>query len=139
MVKQDRGTQTIREFMSWELEDRTRLLLQLYEKAMRCMDQAVVHIEAGAMVKKSEELIRAQDIVLQLSDALDHQCAAGGLTTNLARLYLYIYRLLIAGNTRLDLASIAEAKKHMAQLYTAWVQVRERAALPVGLAARARW
>ncbi len=139
MVKQDRGTQTIHEPMSWGIEDKARLLLKLYEKAMCCMDKAVVYIEAGEMVKKGEELIRAQDIVLELSDALDHQCAAGGLTTNLERLYLYIYRLLIVGNTHLDLASIAEAKKHMANLYAAWAQVREQGALPRGLVVRARW
>ncbi|MFT5090653.1 MAG: flagellar protein FliS [Candidatus Latescibacterota bacterium] len=139
MVKQqDIGMRISHEPTSWGIEEKTHLLLLLYQKALRCIDQAVVDIEAGQMVKKSDELIRAQDIVLQLSDALDHRSDDGGLTANLERLYLYVYKLLIKGNTRLDLTAIAEARKHLAHLYVAWEQAAQQAATAVGPVARAR-
>jgi flagellar secretion chaperone FliS len=141
MVEQHEiGTRVNHEPGSWSIEEKTHLLLLLYQKALRCIDQAVLDIEAGDMIKKSDELIRAQDIVLQLSDALDHRGDDdGGLTANLERLYLYIYQLLIKGNTRLDLDAIAEARKHLANLYGAWEQVANQAVSAVGPAARARW
>ena len=137
--QQEVGTRVNHEPSSWSIEEKTHLLLLLYQKALRCIDQAVLDIEAGDMIKKSDELIRAQDIVLQLSDALDHCGDDGGLTANLERLYLYIYQLLIKGNTRLDLDAIAEARKHLANLYGAWEQVVNQAERAVGPAARARW
>lgn len=137
--EQNIGTRVNHEPTSWGIEEKTHLLLLLYQKALRCIDQAVSDIEAGEMVKKSDELIRAQDIVLQLSDALDRRSDDGGLTANLERLYLYVYQLLIKGNTRLDLEAIAEARKHLAHLYGAWEQVANHAAAAAGPALRARW
>ncbi len=133
------GMRANHEPTSWGIEEKTHLLLLLYQKALRCIDQAVIDIAAGEMVKKSDELIRAQDIVLQLSDALDHSNNDGGLTANLERLYLYIYKLLIKGNTRLDLGAIAEARKHLVNLYGAWEQVAKQAMVTAGPAVRARW
>lgn len=137
--EQSTRTRVSHEPTSWGIEEKTHLLLLLYQKALHCIDQAVSDIEAGEMVRKSDELIRAQDIVLQLSDALDHRSDDGGLTANLERLYLYVYQLLIKGNTRLDLEAIAEARKHLANLYGAWEQVANHAVAAAGPAVRARW
>jgi flagellar protein FliS len=101
------------------------LLLRLYGKAMQCMDEAVNLIDAGDVVGKSDQLIRAQDIVLQLSDALDTESVdpmARSITTNLERLYLYIYRRLIHGNLSIDRGAVLEARRLMQTLYSAWSQ-----------------
>ena len=122
MVNQQAATTQVSR-SSWTIEDKSELLLQLYQKAMRCMDEAVDLIECGDMVEKGRLLVRAQDIVLQLSDSLDHQGAGREMAANLERLYLYVYRLLIRGNNRLDCAAIGEAKQLIARLYAAWEQV----------------
>ena len=122
---------------SWTLEDKSELLLQLYGKAMECMDEALDLIDAGDVVEKGRRLMRAQDIVLQLSDALDHQGAGREMAANLEKLYLYVYRLLIRGNTQLDCAAGGEAKRLMASLYGAWelvVHGATEANFPVGRA-----
>ena len=122
---------------SWTLEDKSELLLQLYGKAMECMDEALDLIDAGDVVEKGRRLMRAQDIVLQLSDALDHQGTGREMAANLERLYLYLYRLLIRGNNRLDCAAIGEARGLMFSLYAAWEQVvhgATEASLPDGRA-----
>lgn len=134
MVNQQAATMQVPR-SSWTLEDKSELLLQLYQKAIRCMDEALDLIERGEMVEKGRRLVRAQDIVLQLSDALDHQGAGQEMAANLERLYLYIYRLLTRGNNRLDCAAIGEAKQLIARLYAAWEQVvhgAEEASLPGG-------
>ena len=112
----------------------------LYQRALRCMEDAIELIKAGDMMEKGRLLIQAQDIVLQLVDALDGDgCGPEGreITVNLERLYLYIYRRLIRGNNALDIEAIEEAGKLMGNLYGAWEQALE--ATPEGLPpARAR-
>ena len=109
------------EDMPWApavLSDKGLFLLLLYDKAISCMDEALSLIEQGDMVGKGDRLIHAQEIVLQLSDALDK--STGSIADNLERLYLYVYRRLIEGNVRLDHNAILEAKGIMSDLYNAW-------------------
>ena len=109
------------EDMPWApavLSDKGLFLLLLYDKAISCMDAALSLIEQGDMVGKGDRLIHAQEIVLQLSDALDK--STGSIADNLERLYLYVYRRLIEGNVRLDRNAILEAKGIMSDLYNAW-------------------
>ena len=106
--------------------DRGTLLLMLYDKAIRCMGEAVDLIEAGDMVGKGERLIRAQDIVLLLADALDKESGdpnATSIACNLERTYLYVYQRLIRGNNFLDRDAIREAMRLMGRLQEAWSQV----------------
>ena len=72
MVNQQTAT-TMVSRSGWTLEDKSDLLLKLYQKAMLCMDDALDLIERGEMVEKGKRLIQAQEIVMQLSDALDYQ------------------------------------------------------------------
>ena len=109
------------EDMPWApavLSDKGLFLLLLYDKAISCMDEALSLIEQGDMVGKGDRLIHAQEIVLQLSDALDK--SMGSIADNLERLYLYVYRRLIEGNVRLDRNAILQAKGIMSDLYNAW-------------------
>jgi len=109
------------EDMPWApavLSDKGLFLLLLYDKAISCMDEALSLIEQGDMVGKGDRLIHAQEIVLQLSDALDK--STGAIADNLERLYLYVYRRLIEGNVRLDRNAILEARGIMKDLYDAW-------------------
>ena len=72
------------EDMPWApavLSDKGLFLLLLYDKAISCMDEALTLIEQGDMVGKGDRLIHAQEIVLQLSDALDK--STGDIADNL--------------------------------------------------------
>ena len=109
------------EDMPWApavLSDKGLFLLLLYDKAISCMDRALSLIEQGDMVGKGDRLIHAQEIVLQLSDALDK--GTGSIADNRERLYLYVYRRHIEGTVRLDRNAILEAKGIMSDLYNAW-------------------
>ena len=124
MVNQQTATTQVSR-SGWTLEDKSDLLLKLYQKAMLCMDDALDLIERGEMVEKGKRLIQAQEIVMQLSDALDYQGEGYEVAENLNRLYIYVYRLLIRGNTRLDCEAIGEARVLMARLLTAWEQLAQ--------------
>ena len=67
-------------------------LLLLYDKALACMEEALELMEEGDMVAKSDRLIHAQDIVIELSDALDK--SAGEIAFNL-ELYTVAKRTLV--------------------------------------------
>ena len=106
--------------------DKGNLLLMLYEKAIRCMEESLVLIEVGDMIGKGAKIIQAQDIVLQLADSLDKNSGIEGVTEialNLERLYLYIYTRLIRGNNQLDRKAIEEAIHLMGNLFRAWEQI----------------
>ena len=108
------------------ITDKGILLLLLYEKAIECMTEAKTLIAEGDFVGKCERLIRAQEIVLQLTDALEKNSgdeAATALADNLEKLYLYIYVRLFRGNIHLDCEAIDEAKRLMMTLYEAWEQI----------------
>ena len=108
------------------MADKGTLLLMLYDKAIRCMEEAIDLIEVGDMLGKGERLVRAQDIVLLLADALDKGTGdpnATSIAQNLERTYLYVYRRLIRGNDHLDRDAISEAMALMGRLHEAWTQV----------------
>ena len=109
--------------LAWGLQEKFDLLLKLYEKSIDCMEKAVESIQRGKMVEKGEYLVRAQDIVLLLGDVLEPKGSAQELESNLRRLYMYVYKLLIRGNSRLDVEAIQEAHKHMVRLYSAWKHI----------------
>ena len=111
------------ENLTWGLQEKSELLLKLYEKSIDCMDKAVESVQMGAMIEKGEYIVRAQDIVLLLGDALEPKRESQELASNLRGLYMYIYRLLIRGNSRLDVEAIQEARKHMVRLYSAWKHI----------------
>ena len=137
MVNQQTATMQVPR-SGWTLEDKSELLLKLYKKAMLCMDDAIELMQRGEMLEKGKCLIHAQDIVMQLADALDYQGEGYEVADNLNRLYIYVYRLLTRGNTRLDCEAICEAKELMARLLTAWEQAASglESAIP---ASRARF
>jgi len=126
--------------MAWSLEDKGHLLVMLYEKAMQCMEEAIELIKEGDVIGKDQRLIRAQEIVNQLTDALDGNeggAEGGEIAANLGSLYTYIYRRLIRGNNYQDLEAIGEAHHLMGKLLAAWKQAMATA-LEGGPASRAR-
>jgi len=84
-----------------------------------------LHIEQKDMEGKGKALIRAQDIILELTYALDQDLLAKNdpLTQNLQRLYLYSYRRLLRANLHLEVEPIEEVIKIMQGLLAAWEQV----------------
>ena len=107
--------------------NRSKLVVLLYQGAIRFMKKSILHIEQKDMEGKGKALIRAQDIILELTYALDQDLLSKNdpLTQNLQRLYLYSYRRLLYANLHLEIEPIEEVIKIMQGLLAAWEQVVE--------------
>lgn len=102
-----------------------KLIVLLYQGAIRNMRKAVLQMEQKDMEGKGNSLIRAQDIVLELLYALDQKLLDEGneLAANLQRLYLYCYRRLIHANVQADTKIVEEVIALLANLLEAWEKV----------------
>ena len=94
----------------------------LCQRAVECMDEALEAMADRAYERKNDLLVRAQDIALELADALDLE-QGGDMATNLQRLYFYIYQQLVRANTRMDQEAVLRARKVMADLGHTWKRV----------------
>jgi len=99
-----------------------KLIVMLYQGAIRFMKKALLLIEEKDMEGKGNCLIRAQDIILELLYALDQKMLDSGneLALNLQRLYLYSYRRLIQANVHVDPKPVEEIIELMSNLLEAW-------------------
>ena len=102
-----------------------QLIVMLYQGAIRFMKKALILLEEKDMEGKGNNLIKAQDIVLELLYALDQQMLDSGneLALNLQRLYLYAYRQLVQANIHMNPKLIEEVVGLMTNLLEAWEQV----------------
>lgn len=74
-----------------------RILIMLYEGAVRFVQLAKEGLQGGRMSIKGENISRALAIVHELDHALDHKIG-GELAGNLSRLYRYMARRLLDAN-----------------------------------------
>ena len=102
-----------------------KLIVLLYRGAIKFMKKALLQLEQKNMEGKGNNLIRAQDIVLELLYSIDQEMLDSGneLALNLQRLYLYSYRRLVNANVQMDPKPIEEVIVLLENLLEAWEQV----------------
>ncbi len=100
-------------------QSRGRLIVMLYEGAIKFLKLAIQEIEAGNWAAKGQYLNRAQDIIAELNAVLDME-AGGEIARNLRRLYLFMNRRLAQANTRKDPQMIREVITLMEELRQSW-------------------
>ena len=105
--------------------NRGKLIVMLYQGAIRFMKKAMLLLEQKDLEGKGNALIRAQDIILELTYALDQKLLDQGdeLALNLQRLYLYSYRRLVHANVHMETQPVEEVIGLMENLLVAWEQV----------------
>lgn len=108
--------------------DRGQLLIMLYEGALKFLNQATAALAADDAPGAHTALIRAQDIVLELSTTLDE--SAGPLAGQLAAIYDYLYRRLVETNCAKDPAGVAEVSELLRQLLEVWREVVRQSSAP---------
>lgn len=96
-----------------------RLLLLLYEGALKNLRLAKAGIEQKNISQAHNSLIKAQNIVLQLNNDLNME-AGGEIARNLRNLYLFIYRRLIDANTQKNATMVQEAIDLLSGLKESW-------------------
>ena len=100
-------------------QSKGRLIVMLYDGAIKFMKLAVRELEAGNYTAKGQYINRAQDIINELSAVLDVE-AGGEIAHNLRRLYVFMNRRLSEANTKRDPQMIAEVIGLMGELNQSW-------------------
>lgn len=103
---------------------RETILLMLYEGAIKFTKRAIMAIEAGDIAERGTNIGRAYDIILELTNTLDHK-VGGELAAQLEQLYMFITDQYTQANITGDAQYLENALKILNKLYEGWVQAIE--------------
>ncbi|HMN69474.1 MAG TPA: flagellar export chaperone FliS [Bdellovibrionales bacterium] len=102
-----------------------KLLLLLYEGAIRFMKQAAIAIDKKDIAGRGMNIGRAFDIVNELNNTLNHE-AGGAIASNLEQLYMFVSEQLTKCNATGQKKPLEDAIKVMETLYSGWVEAIEK-------------
>lgn len=104
-----------------ETADQGKLLLMLYAGALRFLGLAKKALSANELENVNHNLLRVQDIVTELTAALNPE--AGEVAGGLQQLYGYIAYLLVQGNIKKEIKLLEQAEMLLLELQEAWKEV----------------
>ncbi|MFW5883272.1 MAG: flagellar export chaperone FliS [Verrucomicrobiota bacterium] len=103
-----------------------KLVLMLYDGALRFMAAALAGFEEENFLRRNEQinnnLIRTQNILSELQNSIDMK-VNGDLPQTLYSLYGHAYGLLQRANVNKDSAPIYEAQTIMQEIRDAWAEM----------------
>lgn len=102
-----------------------KILLMLYEGAIRFMKLALVAIDNKDIAGRGMNIGRAYDIVAELNNTLNFE-VGGELATNLEQLYMFITSQLTKANISADRKALEEALSIMETLHSGWISAIEQ-------------
>ncbi len=95
-----------------------RLLVMLYDRLALDLERAEHACTSGDVQTAHDTLVHAQEIVNELHGSLDVEVWAPG--RHLAELYEFVGEQLCQANVSKDAAIVAECRRIIAPLHTAW-------------------
>jgi len=101
-----------------------KLVVMLYDGAISFLNQAKSRARTDDMAGKGMFILKAQDIIMELNNALNMQ-AGGEIARNLRRLYLFMNRHIIAANIKKDETMLNDVIKMLTRLKKAWETITE--------------
>ena len=114
-----------------------KLVVMLYEGAIRLLNRAADDIRNRDLVSKAQSVSRAIAIIQHLRNTLDTQ-KGKDMAQELDRLYAYALSRVLAGSTKLDASAIEEATKVLSTLLPAWEEIAKKEqeqSIPAGVLA----
>ncbi|MGE5294489.1 MAG: flagellar export chaperone FliS [Solirubrobacterales bacterium] len=100
-------------------QSRGRLIVMLYDGAVKFLKLAIKELEAGNYAAKGKYINRAQDIISELNAVLDMD-AGGEISRNLRNLYVFMKRHLSQANAKRDPQMIQEVITLLEELNQGW-------------------
>lgn len=100
-------------------QNRGRLVVMLYDGAIKFLKLAISELDAGNMDVKGHYINKALDIIHELNTVLDME-AGGEVAMNLRKLYLFMIRQLHAANIKKDPKIINEVITLLDELNQGW-------------------
>ena len=105
--------------------DQNKLIIMLYDGAIKNANFAVKHMESGEVEKVHDSLIKTKNIVTELLATLNMD-QGGEIAKNLKSLYSYMFSQLIEANMEKKSAPVLNVIDLLKELRGAWVQIREK-------------
>jgi flagellar protein FliS len=100
-------------------QSRGRLIVMLYDGAIKFLRQAVLDLQRNDFAAKGEHIARAQDILYELNTVLDIE-KGGQIAQNLRSLYNFMQRHLSEANIRKDPQMLKEVIGMLEELNQSW-------------------
>jgi flagellar protein FliS len=104
---------------------REKILLMLYEGAIRFIKQAMVAIDKKDIAERGMNIGRAFDIINELNNTLNHE-VGGEIASNLEQLYMFISEQLTKANATGQRKPLEDGLKVLETLYSGWVEAIEK-------------
>lgn len=102
-----------------------KLLLMLYEGAIRFTKTAIKAAEEKNIAERGWNIGKAFDIIMELNNTLDHK-VGGEIARNLEQLYMFIMEQFTKANISGDPEPLRASLKVLENLYGGWVQAVEK-------------
>jgi len=112
------GIETYQE-ISITTQTQGKLIVMLYDGAIKFLKQAIKEIEAKNTEEKGKYISKAIDILFELNTVLDME-AGGEVAINLRNLYLFMGRHLTKANAEQDTGKIEEVINLLEELNQSW-------------------
>ena len=100
-------------------QSRERLVVMLYDGAIKFLKLALKELDAGNMETKGLYINKAMDIINELNNVLDME-VGGEIAVNLRRLYVFMSSHLNTANIKKDPQKIDEVIKLLEELNQGW-------------------
>ncbi len=104
---------------------REKLLLMLYEGAIRFTKKAVQACDDKDIAERGLNIGKAYDIIMELSNTLNHE-VGGDISKNLEQLYMFITDQLTKANVTGDRKHLETVLRLLETLYSGWVEAVEK-------------
>ena len=108
----------------------TKLVVMLYEGAIRFLRQSVTAISSKDLDQKRQSVDRAVAVIQHLQGTLDMD-RGGAVAAELDKLYTYINSKIVDGSSKLQTAPIEEAIKLLTVLLAGWEEEAKKKDLAV--------
>ena len=105
--------------------DQNKLIIMLYDGAIKNANFAVEYMESGEIEKVHDSLIKTKNIVTELLATLNME-HGGEIAKNLKSLYSYMFSQLIEANMEKKSEPVLNVIDLLKELRGAWVQIREK-------------
>jgi flagellar protein FliS len=102
-----------------------KLVVMLYQGAIRFLKQAQEDIRSKDFAQKSQSVDRAVAIIQHLQGTLDME-KGGKISLDLDRLYTYVSSRIFDGSVKLDLTAFEEAIQLLTTLLSGWEEIAQR-------------
>ena len=105
--------------------DQNKLIIMLYDGAIKNSSFAVEHMKSGEIEKVHNCLIKAKNIVTELMATLNME-QGGDVAKNLQSLYSYMFSQLIEANIEKKIQPILVVIDLLKELRVAWVEINKK-------------